>query len=590
MPDPYYNLNYRPETKRQYLELLRVQLENERSSFIPHWRDLGDFILPRRPRFFLSDANRGERRNQKIIDTTATLAVRTLQSGMMAGITSPARPWFRLTTPDPELGEFAPVKEWLHVVAQRMATVFLRSNLYNALPIVYGDLGVFATGAVSIEEDFESVVRFYPFPIGSYMIANNDRLKVDVFFREFRMTVRQIVNRFGRKAEEPSKIDWTNMSAYVRNLWENGQVEAWVDIAHAIIPNDDYRPRAVEAKYKRYLSCYYERGSSGVATGSYVAELDGEKILSQSGYDYFPILCPRWEITGEDVYGTNCPGMTALGDIRQLQIGEKRGAQAIEKMVNPPMVAPTALRTMKTTILPGDITYSDEREGQRGFRPAHEVNFRIAELEAKQDQVRQRIRRAFYEDLFLMLATIDRRQITAREIDERHEEKLLMLGPVLEQLNQDLLDPLIDNTFDIMLRQGLIPRPPEELQGTTLKVEYISIMAQAQKLAGIGGIERFAGFVGQIAGFDPQVLDKIDRDQMVDEYGEITSVPPRIIVPDEQVAAIRQARVEAAQAQQAAAMAADAARTVKDLSSAKMGEDNALTRLEELSRAGAITP
>lgn len=584
------------ETPRQRYEILRVSLENERSSFLTHWRDLGDFILPRRPRFTLSDTNRGERRNQRIIDSTATLAARTLRSGMMAGVTSPARPWFRLTTPDPDLADFAPVKDWLHTVTQRMSTALLRSNVYNALPILYGDMGVFGTSAMGIEEDFTgAVIRCFPFPIGSYCIANDSRLRVAVFFREFRYTVRQLIEKFGRRDGRTGAPDWSNFSAHVKNAYDRGHYEMWVDICHVITPNDDYNPQMLHAKFKRFKSCYYEKGRSQhtSASANYMSGAgEDAKILRESGFDLFPALCPRWETTGEDAYATTCPGMEALGDIKQLQMGERRAAQAIEKMVNPPLVGPAMLAKTRTSLLPGDITFSDEREGQKGLRPIHEVNPRIQELEMKQEQVRGRVQRAFFEDLFLMLATDPRTQpATAREIEERHEEKLLALGPVLEQLNQDLLDPLIDITFEIMNRQGLLPEAPEELQDDpTLKVEYVSVMAQAQKLAGISGIERFAGFVGQIAvqAADPTILDKVDIDQMIDEYGNITGVPPRIIRPDKDVEEIRGERAKAQKAQQDAATLREVTGAAKDLSGSKMDEDNALTRLVKTANAGAL--
>lgn len=566
-------------TKRQRLELLRSQLEGERTSFISHWRNLNDYILPRRGRFFVQDTNKGERRNLNIIDSTGTMAARTLRSGMMSGVTSPARPWFRLTTPDPDLAEFDTVKSWLHDTSQRMSTVFLRSNLYNVLPIIYGDIGVFATGAMFMEEDFTGdVVRFYPFPVGSYMISSNDKLRVDTFIREFRMTVRQIVERFVRT--DDGKMNWDVVSSHVKFLFDGNQTEAWIDVVHVVMPNQDYNPNMVEAKFKKYVSVYYERGSSSASgTGIYFSGAGGsDKILSESGYDFFPAMCPRWETTGEDTYGTDCPGMVALGDIKQLQTGERRSLEAIEKMVRPPMVGPTALRNAKASILPGDITYLDEREGLRGFRAAHDINFNIQAVEGKQEQVRQRIRKAFFEDLFLMLAASDRRQITAREIDERHEEKLLALGPVLEQLNQDLLDPLIDNTFSIMLRQGLLKDPPEELMGMELKVEYISIMAQAQKLAGLAGIERFTQYASGVAAVNPEALDKINVDQLIDIYGDITSIPPGVIRTDEEAAGARQARAEAQQAAQRMEAANQASGAVKNLSQASMGDDSALTR------------
>ena len=200
-------------------------------------------------------------------------------------------------------------------------------------------------------------------------------------------------------------------------------------------------------------------------------------------------------------------------------------------------------------------------------------------MENKQAQVRNRIQRAFYEDLFLMLANSDRRQITAREIEERHEEKLLALGPVLEQVNQDLLDPLTDIVFDIHMRQGLIPPPPQELQGMDLKVEYVSIMAQAQKMLGIAGVDRFTGFVGQLAAADPSVLDKIKADKVVDVYADMTSVPPNIVRSDDEVKLIRDQRAKAQQAQAQAQAMQMQVQNAQALSQTKLEGDSALDEL-----------
>lgn len=551
--------------KRQKLELLRSQLENERSTFMSHWRDLSDYILPRRSRFYTSDVNKGDRRNQKIIDSTATLAARTLRSGMMSGITSPARPWFKLTTPDPDLAEFATVKDWLHKVQRIMNTSFLKSNLYNVLPVLYGDLGTFGTAPIIIEEEFSgNIFHVESFPVGSYMVSKNRWGVVDTFVREFRLTVRQVIEHFGYSPESKG-IDWSVMSDQVKNLWDQGQTEQWIEITHVIKPNEDYDKKKLESRFKKYVSCYYEKGFGGNATSGY--DMTDGKILKESGYDYFPVLCPRWEVTGEDVYGTACPGMDALGDIKQLQMLEKRSLEAIEKMIRPPMIAPVALKNQSMSILPGDVTYADVRDGMQGIRPAHEINYRIQEAEMKNDQVRTRIRKAYFEDLFLMLANSDRRQITAREIDERHEEKLLALGPVLEQLNQDLLDPLIDIAFDMHLRQKLLPPPPEELNGVDLKVEYVSIMAESQKLIGITGLERFTNYAGQVAQFDPEVLMKIKSENLLDNYADIVSIAPNILRTDEEVQAMKAQRAQAQQQQMMMEQIKAGASAAKDLGS-----------------------
>ena len=576
-----YGYNYNSAlSKRQRLDVIEAQLRNERTSFRNYWRELSDYILPRRGRFFVSDVNDGQNKRSMIIDATASMAARTLSSGMMTGVTSPARQWFKLTTSEEDLNEQPDVKAYLKDVGDKIRMIFLKSNLYNVLPTLYADLGTFGTGCIFMEEDFESTVNFISFPIGSFMIANDKRGKVSVFFREFQMTVRQIVDKFGRtNPNDPTFIDWSNISDAVKNQYMKHQHETQVDICHFILPNEQYSPNKMESKFKRYQSLYYEKGISSTNNSSSYAMSYPDKFLSEKGYDFFPVMAVRWEVAGEDTYGTNCPGMVSLGDVKQLQLAEKRIAAALDQKVKPSMVGPTSLKNAKASILPGDITYLDEREGTRGFRRLFEIDFDIRELEGKQEQVRIRISKAFYEDLFLMLANTNRRQITAREVEERHEEKLLALGPVLERINQDLLDPLIENTFAIMDKQGLLPEPPDSLAGREYTIEYVSVMAQAQKLAGIGNIERMAGFVAQVASLDPSVINKFDIEEAIEVYGDLVGVDPNLIKSKEEVEAIKaEQAAQQAQMQQMAA-ASEMVNAGKALSETKMDEDTALAQL-----------
>ena len=560
-------------TRMQECEMLRTQMDNEISSFKSYWKDISNYILPRRSRFFTTDVNRGDRRNLDIIDPTASLAVRTLSSGMMTGVTSPARPWFKLAGSVTEgQQESADVKAFLKATEDKMRSIFLRSNLYNVLPTIYGDVGAFGTAAMFMERDEENVVNFSSFPIGAYRISCDRKGRVRVFLREFTMTVRQIVEKFGRDKFNPNKINWENISTAVKEQYEKKQYEVKVEVVHIVKPNEEHNPERLQSKYKKFVSLYYEKGTG--INGS--RESAVETFLSESGYDYFPVMAPRWEVAGEDTYGTNAPGMIALGDVKQLQLGEIRSATAIDQKVTPSMVGPLSLQNTKASIIPGDITYVDERDGQRGFRRLFEIDFDLRELEGKQEQIRQRLSRVFYEDLFLMLANTNRRNITAREIDERHEEKLLALGPVLERLNLDLLDPLIENTFMIMSEMGLLGEMPEELEDADYKIEYISIMAQAQKLAGIGNIERLVGFVGNAMQFDPTVGKKIDFEGAVDVYGDLVGAPPSLVRSKEQMEEIRAQEAEAAAAEQERMEMGENVAAAKQLSETNIDENSAL--------------
>ena len=569
-PLPFVGSAYILDERRK-LENIIEQMKIERESFRSHWTQLASYIKPRRGRFFVTDVNKGERRNQNIIDSTPTFAARTLSSGMMSGITNPARPWFRLTIADSELSDLADIKEWLHEVTLRMNIVMARSNLYNILPIYYTDLGVFGTAAMLIEEDDEDVIRCASFPIGSYMLANDAKGRARVFSREFQMTVRQIVEQFC--TDDKGKVNLANASSTVRNLYEQNQMESRIDITHLIGPNPEADGSRLASKYKPFASWYWESGTAK----------DGELLgfLQKRGYNEFPIMATRWEVTGEDVYATDCPGMTALGDIKQLQLAEKRIFQAVEKMVSPPMRAPAGLKNSRLSFAPNDISFVPEMQGE-GIKPIQEIRPDVSHLEFKQQQARQRIEAAFFADLFLMIANDKRAQrATATEIEARHEEKLLALGPVLERLNQELLNPAIDRVFAIMERKDMLPPPPESMQGMMLRVEYISIMAAAQRMVGIGGIDRLAGFVTGLAANtqNPQVLDKIDTDQMVDEYAEMMGVSPRVVRPDEDVAEMRAAREEAARQMQQMEQAKMEAEAIAKLGTIKTNEPNAATDL-----------
>ncbi|MDT3597020.1 portal protein [Cronobacter malonaticus] len=545
------------ETLKEQLTKQLAQLEQERKTFEPHWRELSDFIIPRGSRFLTSEANRGDRRNTKIVDPTATMANRTLSSGMMSGITSPARPWFKLATPDPEMMDYGPVKLWLETVQNRMNDMFNKSNLYQSLPIIYSSLGTFGTGALAVLEDDEDVIRTMPFPVGSYYIANSPRLSVDTCFRKFSMTVRQLVREFGLN----------NVSSSTKSAFDNGTYEKWVDVVHAVYPNMNRETGKMNAKNKAFRSVYFEVGG------------DNDKVLRESGYDEFPVMAPRWEVNGEDVYGSSCPGMIALGQVKALQLEQRRKAQQIDKQTNPPMIGPTSLKTQRVSLLPGDITYVDQVTGAEGLRPAYMVNPNLGDLLGDIQDTRQLINSAYFVDLFMMLQNVNTRSMPVEAVIEMKEEKLLMLGPVLERLNDEFLDPLIDRAFSMMARKNMLPPPPDVMQGMPLRIEYISVMAQAQKAIGLSSLERFVGFVGNLASAKPEALDKLDVDQAIDNYAVMSGVSPTVVVPQEQAQQTRSDRAQ--QQQQAMAMQTGmaAVQGAKTLSEAKTADPNLLTAL-----------
>lgn len=560
-----------PQTTRQRYLQLKAALWTERRGFESQWRELAEFLLPQRIRLNTNERNRGDKRNLSIIDSTASFSVRTLQSGLHAGLTSPARPWFKLTTPDPEMASFKPVEGWLVEVTRRMQVIFQDSNLYNKLPVIYGDMGVFGIGAMSVLEDSEDLLRCYDYPVGSYAIALDNRGLAATFVREYELTVEQVVETFGVRPGYRD-IDWSRFSPTLKHAWDRGQYYQAVPLCWLVVPNH-HQTRGLGPQAMPWLSYHLEVGA---ADGPH----DG--VLRESGFESFPILAPRWDVTGEDSYGTACPGMLAIGDVKQLQLMQKRKAQALHKMIDPPLVGSPELRTQKTTsLLPGEITYV--RDPQYGLRSIHDVNINLEHFVRDMAETQYRIQRAFYEDLFLMLARSDQHlgadRPTAREIEERHEEKLLALGPVLERTNDELLDPLIDRTFGLMQRHGLLPEPPDELDNVALKVEYISIMAQAQQLVGVVGQDRFLQSALPLVQVYPEVRHKVNPNRVVDRYAAMLGIDPHIVRSDEEAAELAGAEAQQQQAMAQAQQAALMAKAAKDAGSAPVAPNSPLDQV-----------
>jgi len=544
-----------------------VKLENDRSSFRSHWMEISDYIAPRRGRYLIEGQNsRGRKRTTKIIDSTGTQALRVMAAGLMSGMTSPARPWHRRRVRD-DLMDNGDVRRWLAQVEMIERSILHKSNFYNSIYTVYTELGAFGTAPLYRQPSFDDVIRFRPFTVGEYVIAENDQGVVDTLGRHFTMTVGQIVQKFVHNPMT-GKMDWSGVSKATNRLWDQSNYDELVEVLHFIEPRlmGDRDASKKDALNMPFKSCYFELAS------------ESDELLMESGYRKFPAYVPRWDVLSGDVYG-RCPGMDTLGDIKQLQHQQKRKAQAIDKMVNPPMVAPTSLKGKPSTVLPGQTTYVDPMQGGQGFVPAYQVQPRISELQMDIAEVQNRIQRGFYADLFAMMINSDRRQMTATEVVERHEEKLVLLGPVLQRINVELLDPLLDDVFEYALEAGLLPEPPEALAGEELEVEYISLLAQAQQAVAASSLERVMGFAGNLVAVFPDIVDGIDSDEALRQYSEILGTSPDVIISDEELQAKRQARAEEQQQMQAMEQASQLAQGAKILSETDTQNPNALTDL-----------
>jgi hypothetical protein len=413
---------------------------------------------------------------------------------------------------------------------------------------------VFGTSAKVLLPDFNSVIHHQSLTAGEYAISTDFRGNVDTLAREFEKTVSQVVREFG----------YDNCSIAVKNMFDRGMLGSWVPMIHIIEPRAERDYGSKLAKDMPWRSTYFETGGQS------------GQFLRDSGFKEFPALCSRWAIGGGDIYG-NSPGMEALGDVKQLQQEQLRKGQGIDYKTKPPLQAPSSMKNSDVEMLPGGVSYYDGSTPGAGIRNAFEVTLDLSHLLEDIRDVRERIKGAFYADLWLMLERADLGKMTATEVAERKEEKLLMLGPTTERLHNEELNPLIETTFSAMLRTGLLPPAPEEMHGMDLDVDFISMLAQAQRAVGTNSVDRYVGNIGSIAQFKPGVLDKFDEDEWAEQYADMLGIDPSLVVASDKVALIRKGRAAQQQAMAQSAAANQAADTAQKLGNAPTQTTNALT-------------
>jgi hypothetical protein len=529
---------------RQHCQRRKAALLAERSLYESDWRQVAEYVDPFAGRYL--QQQRGTRKlpsRAKILNNTATRALRTMDAGFMGGHTSKARPWFTITVPAAlgELAEQADVRAWCDDVTGLIRDTLAKSNFYTALPIFYHSRHAFGVGVLCGDEDPQDVVRWYSRNIGTYAVGFDHRGICDSLWYEYERTARQIKQEF-----EPI-VGMEGLPSRVQEALRGGKEDTKFMVQSLLEPNPDKKPGIQGPLFRPFRQIYWIDG----------AESETHGCLDMGGHYEMRALCSRWDVTG-DVYGPS-PAIDSLGDIKQLQYLEGEKLRLIDLLAKPPLGLPDSMRNRQASLEPGSKTYITPMQTQQQVGALYTPDARgLQAVQADIAELQKRIEAAFYVDLFRMLDFLDERQRTAYEISERKEEKVAMLGPALESLTDEVLDPAVTLTYASLSRAGLIPPVPEALDKVPLVIEYTSIMALALKAAGLGTIERTIGFAVQIAQArpnDPGALDKIDFDQAIDEFHSRAGSPARIIRSDDAVAAMRESRNQAAQTAQLKEMA-----------------------------------
>jgi len=547
------------EVARKHKRLLAA-MDSERQNWFAHWREVSDYFLPRRYPWLMTqrEVRTADRRNRKLLDSTSTLAVRTLASGMMNGITSPSRPWVRLRIAGfDEANTTHAANIWTDETLRRLMLILSESNFYNSMAVLYLEWCTFGTASMAIYEDFNDVLRCYNYPLGEFYITQDETQRVNRHGRRFVKTVEQLVGDFGEDA----------LSENTRQMFKSGgeNLLKEIEIAHLIEVNPNDSLLSAPSKWRE---CFWEVGANM-----------GEYLAVRPLYEW-PTITPRWELLGDDSYGTS-PAMDALSDVRQLQEMLLQRASGLAKMVSPPLIVDQQLRNRPKALGANGITYAATASQNFGAKEAYRVQLPFGELARDIEQLQSRIRETCHNHLFNMISQLETVR-SATEIDARREEKLIHLGPVLERFYNEGLDPALKRVFGIAQRAGLLPEPPVELVDTEIEVQYVSILSDAQKASGNIAIERFLQVSGQLLGAYPEVHGVPNVEELLRDYAENIGIKPKGMNSREDVAAAAQADAQQQALSQTAAIGGQLAQGAKVLSEADLGGgQNALQALTQ---------
>ena len=524
------------------------RLKSQRQNWESHWQEVADYMQPRKADV-TKTRSKGDKRTELIFDSSPLQSVELLAASLHGMMTNPSTPWFSLKFKNDGMEGEDEAKEWLESTTEIMYSVFNKSNFQQEIFELYHDLITFGTAAMFIEEDDEDDLKFSTRHINEMYISENDKGRIDTVFRKFRISARAAIQKF--------KTVSTNIAVIAKkDPYEE------VEILHAVYPRSDFNPVKQDKENMPFESVYLDAGT-------------GDE-LSVSGFKEFPFVVPRYLKASHEIYGRS-PAMTALPDVKMLNEMSKTTIKAAQKQVDPPLLVPDDGFLLPVRTVPGGLNFY--RSGTRDRIEPLNIGANNPLGLNMEEQRRDSIRNAFYVNQLQMQ---NGPQMTATEVIQRNEEKMRLLGPVLGRLQSELLKPLIDRAFALILRKNLFPPAPEFLSGQDIEIEYVSPLAKAQKSTELSSIMRAIEILGSLSNVAP-VFDHINMDKLVRHLTSIVGVPQKILKPQAELNAERQeaaAQAEQQQQMQQMQQVAQAGRDIAPLAKALPEEAQALANSE----------
>ncbi len=524
----------------------------DRLTVLNTWEDIAYYVMPRK-RGVQDKIEPGDKLPHDLFDDTAIQSNIILAAGLSGYMTNASQRWFELATRDNKLMDAEGVRKFFGETQDIMFSALANSNFYQQIHETYLDLGSLGTANLYEESDEIEDIRFSARHPKEICAIENKRGVVDMVFRLFEFTAKQAVEEFGENEVSDSINEAIKKQDYGKKF----------EFIHHVAP----RPVRDVAK----------DDNKNLPFASYWVEKAAVKEVKEGGYHEFPFFVPRFYKNTGEVYGY-APSHVAYSDIRSLNKMLEIYTKGAEIAVYPPWLMESDSMSGTLDLRAASINYQKQplKQGAAVQPMISGMSQQIAIDYINRTE--KNIKDCFFTDLFLMLT--QNANMTATEVIQRTQEKMLMLGPVLGRLQNELLNPIIFRTFSILLRRGKLPAIPKALENADMDIVYVSPLAKAQRAVQAQDMQTFLSVIGGMAEMMPTVLDNVDSDEVVRKFSTIYSVDTDILRDKKEVEGLRQQRAQQQEAQAKMMMMQEAINSGKTLSETKRNEADATRKTE----------
>ena len=506
------------EIIRQYEDL-----KKERGMFMPHWEDLARIMLPRRSGF-IGEPVEGASRTESIFDGTPMQSARSLGHHMGFWLRPDSSEWYFIRAADDALNDDEQANFWLDSAKEKLDSALNnpRARFKQSTGEVDLDLVVFGTGVLFIGEGSDlNHLLFQSLHLKDVVLVFGADANLEGAMICKHWTVRQMMNRWGKN----------KLSEEVKKLIDQNKFNTKVKVLHAVMPRKEK---------------FFENPKLAVnmPVADIWLEKDEEHLLEEGGFHEFPFVAPRWDTTSGEDYGRS-PGMIALPDSATLQAMGETILVSGQRAADPPLMVPNDGAFNEINTFPGAVSYYDvEIARDLGGNPFFPLQSG-ANLPITRDMQldsREQVMRAFFKNVLNL--PLGGPQMTATEVIQRKEEFIREIGPVFGRFETDYTAPMIQRSFNIMLRAGAFGEIPEILQGQSVKFVFESPVNKVKQQIKAQAAKQWVAEQLELGQIMPEAIDHIN----VDGYSKVTheadGVPNEVKNPQEMVDEKRQQRAE----------------------------------------------